>query len=390
MKIVIIGGGAVGAAVALFVKRLGGAAVQVQVVERDPGLSLASSARSASSIRQQFSNAINVQMSQFGHQVLTQADEWLAVDSEPVHLGHVASGYLYCATAAGVSVLQASHAVQRGCGADVAWLTPEQTAQRFAWLRTDDLAATSLGQSGEGWFDGEAWARALGRKARALGAQWLKAEVTGFERTGERLTAALLADGTRLSADHFVNAAGPWAGALGALAGLPVPVAARRRTVFALRCPTPLPRTPLVIDPSGVWFRSEGEGFIAGWSPGVGDDDPDNLPLDQPDLAQFEAHVWPALAHRVPAFEALRVARAWDGYYEVHPADHNALIGPHPECPNFMLCNGFSGHGLQHAPAAGRGVAEWLLMGRYDSLDLSPLSPTRIVRGQPLVEHAII
>jgi glycine/D-amino acid oxidase-like deaminating enzyme len=139
-----------------------------------------------------------------------------------------------------------------------------------------------------------------------------------------------------------------------------------------------------------VWFRSEGEGFIAGWSPGVGDDDPDNLPLDQPDLAQFDAHVWPALAHRVPAFEALRVARAWDGYYEVHPADHNALIGPHPECPNFMLCNGFSGHGLQHAPAAGRGVAEWLLMGRYDSLDLSPLSPTRIVRGQPLVEHAII
>ena len=100
--------------------------------------------------------------------------------------------------------------------------------------------------------------------------------------------------------------------------------------------------------------------------------------------------LWPALAHRVPAFEALRVQHAWAGYYEVHPLDHNALIGPHPGCANFWLCNGFSGHGLQHAPAAGRGVAEHLLTGAWQTLDLSAFSPQRVLDGRPFVEQAII
>ena len=100
--------------------------------------------------------------------------------------------------------------------------------------------------------------------------------------------------------------------------------------------------------------------------------------------------MWPALAHRVPAFEALRMRSAWAGYYEVHPLDHNALIGPHPACSNFWLCNGFSGHGLQHAPAAGRGIAERLLTGAWQTLDLSAFSPLRLVDQRAFVEQAII
>ena len=390
MRVLVIGGGAVGAAVALFLQRLGGRGVDVQVVEQDLSLRQASSALSAGSIRQQFSNAVNVQMSRFGHQLLADAEAWLGVDGAPVHLGWVPGAYLFCATSSGAPVLRANQAVQQAAGAQVSLLSPAQAATRFRWLRTDDLALASLGGTGEGWFDGEAWARALGRKARALGAHWLPGRVLGFDREAGRLTAARLADGRRLGADVFVNAAGPGAGALGQMAGLPVPVQARRRTVFAMRCPTRLPQTPLVIDPSGVWFRSEGEGFIGGWSPGAGDADPDALPLDAPALAQIEAHVWPALAHRVPAFEALRVQHAWAGYYEVHPLDHNALIGPHPDCANFWLCNGFSGHGLQHAPAAGRGVAEHLLTGAWQTLDLSAFSPQRVVDGRAFVEQAII
>ncbi|MCC7285116.1 MAG: FAD-binding oxidoreductase, partial [Burkholderiaceae bacterium] len=159
---------------------------------------------------------------------------------------------------------------------------------------------------------------------------------------------------------------------------------------FVFNAPAPLPRTPLVVDPSGVWFRSEGSGFIGGWSPGARDADPDDPPLDEPDLAQFDERLWPALAHRVPAFAALRRTRAWDGYYEVHPLDHNALVGPHPARPNLLLACGFSGHGLQHAAGVGRGIAEWLLHGRHVSLDLSPLSPQRIALGRPLVERAVI
>jgi len=396
MRVAVVGGGAVGSACALFLRRLD-ARIDVTVIERDPTLRLASSARSAASIRQQFSNALNVRLSQFGLQVLRAADQWLAVDGEHVDLGFVESGYLFVATTpAGAQVLRDNHAVQRAADAPVVLLDRDALARRFPWLRVDDVVLSSLGEHGEGWFDGEAFARALARKARALGARWVAQRVVGFERDGaaardpSTLRAAVVADGTRIEADRFVLATGAWSRAVGALAGVDVPVRARRRTVFAFGCATPLPRTPLVIDPAGVWFRSEGAGFIGGWTPGPHDADPDDLPLDEPDLAQFDEKLWPALAHRVPAFEALRRTGAWDGYYEVHPLDHNALVGPHPQCANLLLACGFSGHGLQHAAGIGRGIAEWVVHGGYLSLDLSPLAPARVVDGRPFVEQAVI
>ncbi|HEX6019240.1 MAG TPA: FAD-binding oxidoreductase [Burkholderiaceae bacterium] len=390
MRVAVVGGGAVGSACALFLRRLD-ARVEVDVIEPDPGLRLASSARSAASIRQQFSTEVNVRLSQFGLELLRNAGEWLAVDGDAADLGFVESGYLFIATSdAGAQALRDNHAVLRAAGADVSLLSPSELAQRVPWLRNDDVRLASLGERGEGWFDGYALARALARKARALGARWHASAVVGFERGAGRLHATHLADGSRVAADAFVVAAGAWSRAVGALAGVEVPVFARRRTVFVFNGPEPLPRTPLVVDPSGAWFRSEGGSFIGGWSPGASDSDPDDLPLDEPDLAQFDDRLWPALAHRVPAFAALRRTRAWDGYYEVHPLDHNALVGPHPECPNLLLACGFSGHGLQHAAGVGRGIAEWLLRGRYLSLDLAPLSPARVAQGRPLVERAVI
>lgn len=390
MRVAVIGGGAVGSACALFLRRLD-TRVVVEVIEPDPGLRLASSARSAASIRQQFSTEVNVRLSQFGLELLRHADEWLAVDGDAVDLGFVESGYLFIATSdAGAQALRDNHAVQRAAGAAASLLTADGLARRVPWLRCDDARLASLGERDEGWFDGYALARGLARKSRALGAVWHATPVAGFERDGERLRAALLADGRRIEADAFVLAAGAWSRAVGALAGVDVPVFARRRTVFAFTCPQALPRTPLVIDPSGVWFRSEGSGFIGGWSPGAGEPDPDDLPLDEPDLVQFDERVWPALAHRVDAFAALRRVRAWDGYYEVHPADHNALVGPHPQCANLLLACGFSGHGLQHAAGVGRGIAECVVHGGWRSLDLSPLSPARIAQGRPLIERAVI
>jgi FAD-dependent oxidoreductase domain-containing protein 1 len=396
LRVVVVGGGAVGSAVAMFLCFEGRAEVDVTVVEPDPGLTQASSALSAGSIRQQFSNPINIRMSRFGHEVIADAQAWLGVDDTPVDLGLVASPYLFLATAAGAPALRANHALQRAEGADVALLDRSEALRRLAWLRGDDLALASIGGAGEGWFDGDALAKALARKARSLGARWRRSRVVGFERDAARLVAARLDDGDAIAAEVFVNAAGPGAGAVARLAGVELPVHARRRTVFVLRCPAPLPRTPLVVLPEGVWFRTEGTHpaggnlFIGGWSPGVGDDDPDDLPLDQPDLAQFDDRVWPALAHHVPAFEALRVQRAWAGWYEVHPMDHNALIGPHPDLPNLVCVNGFSGHGLQHAPAAGRGVAEWIVGGGYRALDLSPFALDRVASRRPFVEQTII
>lgn len=378
MRICVIGGGAVGFAVALFCKRLGGSQVEVQVIERDPRYAQASSALSASSIRQQFSNEVNIRMSQFGL-------EWVRA----LDVGFVESGYLFLASTAGVPVLEHNHAVQRAAGAPVQLLGPEALRERLPWLSTEGVALASLGLEGEGWFDGYAFLQAFKRLAREAGAGLVQGEVVGLRCDGPRVREALLADGTRLGADVFVNAGGPWAARVAAMAGIALPVHARRRTVFHLECPTPLPRTPLVIDTSGVWFRSEGAGFLAGWSPGDRDQDPDNLPLDA-DLRLFDERVWPALAARVPAFEALRVKGAWAGYYEVHPLDHNAILGPHPVVQNFCFANGFSGHGLQHAPAAGRGLAERVLLGRYDTLDLSPFGYERVLAQRPFVEQAVI
>ena len=378
MRICIVGAGAVGSAAALFLMRLGGCDVQVQLVERDPSYARASSALSASSIRQQFSNAVNIEMSQFGLQ-------WV----KAFEVGFVESGYLFLASEAGAEVLRDNHRVQRALQAPVMLLDPAALADRLPWLSTDGVALASLGLRGEGWFDGYAFTQALKREALKLGAVQVRGEVKALQREGGRITAATLADGERIEADVFVNAAGPWAREVAAMAGIALPVFARRRTVFKLGCPTALRQTPLVIDTSGVWFRSEGDGFLAGWSPGAHDADPDDLPLDR-DIGLFEERLWPALAARVPAFEALRVQSAWAGYYEVHPLDHNAIIGPHPDVPNLLFANGFSGHGLQHAPAAGRGIAEHILEGGYRTLDLSAFAFERVLRQQPFGERAVI
>jgi glycine/D-amino acid oxidase-like deaminating enzyme len=163
-------------------------------------------------------------------------------------------------------------------------------------------------------------------------------------------------------------------------------VHARRRTVFVLSCPTPLPDCPLVIDPTGFWFRPEGRGFIGGTTP---DPDEDDLPLE-PNLAEFDEALWAAFAHRVPAFEALRIERAWAGYYEMNTFDHNALLGAHPAVGNLLFGTGFSGHGMQQAPAAGRGLAEWVLHGGWRTLDLSELSVARLAEGRRVLEANVI
>ena len=158
--------------------------------------------------------------------------------------------------------------------------------------------------------------------------------------------------------------------------------------MFNLASPAALPGCPLLIDTSGIWLRPEGKGFICGFAPDA-DNDADFAPLE-PEHAAFEEHIWPLLAERIPGFEALRMQGAWAGYYEMNTFDHNAIVGLHPACDNLVFANGFSGHGLQQCPAVGRGVAELLLTGSYQSLDLSPLSIERIARNAPLLERNVI
>ncbi|MEK0082467.1 NAD(P)/FAD-dependent oxidoreductase [Benzoatithermus flavus] len=388
-RVVIIGGGAIGSAVAYWLTADPAFVGEVVVVERDPGYAMASSALSASSIRQQFSSPVNIEIGRFGIGFLRTLGERLRVEGEPPpEIGLVEPGYLYLATPAGMETLRANHAVQRAHGADVVLLTPAELRERFPWLDVEGLAGGSLGLSGEGWFDGYGLLRAFRAKAIAQGARYLKAEAVGLVRGRERIEAVRLADGGTLACDAVVNAAGPWAARIAAMAEVDLPVRARARSVFVLSCPERLPGCPLLIDPSGFWLRPEGQHFITGAPPRPGED-LDDLPLE-PDHGLFEEVIWPALAARVPAFERLKVVNAWAGYYEMNVFDHNGIVGPHPEIRNLYFANGFSGHGIQQSPAVGRGIAELVVHGRYRTLDLSPLGLERILRGEPLIERNVI
>lgn len=388
-RVVIVGGGAIGSAVAYWLTRAGAGGPEVVVVERDPTYRQASSALSASSIRQQFSTSVNIAIGRFGIAFLRELHEHLAVDGEVPELGLHEGGYLYLASAEGAAVLCQNHALQRAQGADVALLGPQELVARFPWLSAEGVALASLGLSGEGWFDGYGLLRAFRRRAVAQGARFLADEVVAVRRRGAEVAAVELAQGGGLACDVLVNAAGPWSARLAAMMGASLPVEARRRCVFVLDCPEELPGCPLIIDPSGFWLRPEGRQFICGAPPRPGED-LDGLPLDEVDHTLFEEVIWPALAHRVPAFERLKVTGSWAGYYEYNTVDQNGLVGPQPGLANVLVATGFSGHGIQQAPAVGRGIAELVLEGSYRSLDLSDLAPSRIGQGRPLPERNVI
>ncbi|MBU9424052.1 MULTISPECIES: NAD(P)/FAD-dependent oxidoreductase [Burkholderia] len=387
-RIVIIGGGVIGSAVAYFL-RAADPSVAVTVIERDPTYARSSSALSAASIRQQFSTPLSIRMSLFGIAFLRELGERLAIDGARPSIDLHEGGYLFLATPAGEATLRENHALQLAEGAQIRYLEREALAAGFPWLNVEDLAAGCYGERGEGWFDGYGLVQALRKKAQSLGARYLASEAVDLVREGRRITHVVSADGERHACDTVVNAAGAWARRIAELAGVEIPVFARRRSIFNVSSPARLERCPLLIDPSGVYFRPEGRTYLCGTSPAP-DRDPDDLPLDEVDHALFDEVIWPTLAHRVPGFEALRVENCWSGYYEYNVFDHNAIIGYHPEVENCIFANGFSGHGLQQGPATGRGVSELILYGRYTTLDLSELDWTRVLENRPIVEKNVV
>ncbi len=391
--VVIVGGAVMGSSTAYHLLADPGFSGRVVVIEKDPTYQLSASALSAASIRQQYSTAVNIRISLYGIAFLRRIGEHLAVDGERPEIDLKEGGYLYCATDAGADILRENQALQAREGADILLLDPADLKARFPWLNTDDLAAGTWGRSGEGWFDGWGLLQAFRKKARSLGAQYVKGEVAGVERDGDKVTAVLLKDGTRIACGALVNCAGSGGRELAAMAGVDIPVRAKRRYVFTFTCRDRIENCPLLVDTSGAYVRPEGEGFICGASPEA-ELDPDWHDADpasqEIDFSFFEEFIWPSLAHRVPAFEAIRPGRAWAGPYDMSLLDHNAVVGRPSASSNFYLCNGFSGHGLQQAPAIGRGLSELIVDGRYRSLDLSDLGYERVLANRPLLERNVI
>lgn len=386
--VVIVGGGAVGSAAAYFLAAEAGFGGSVVVVERDPTYARASTPLSAGGLRQQFSIRENVEIGLFARDFVGRAGQLLAVDGEAPDLGFVEAGYLFLATPEGRAVLAENHKVQTSSGAAIAWLEPDALAARFPWLNRDGIGAGSFGERGEGWLDPSTLLQALKRKARALGAAYRTDDVTAIEREPAGVAGVRLASGDRIECGTVVIAAGANSGAVARLAGVDLPVGPRIRTVYQIDCREPLPGLPLTIDPTGVWVRPEGSGYICGVSPPE-DQDPESWEIEV-DWRWFEDTVWPALAHRVPAFEAIKLTGAWAGPYDYNALDQNAVIGCHPEIANLLFATGFSGHGLQQSPAAGRAIMELVVHGGFRSIDLTRFGIERIIEGRPLKEKNVV
>ncbi|XP_061659318.1 FAD-dependent oxidoreductase domain-containing protein 1 isoform X2 [Syngnathoides biaculeatus] len=316
--------------------------------------------------------------------------------------------------------MEDNYRTQRAAGAQVSLLSPTQLKEKFPWMNTEDVALASYGLENEGWFDPWMLLNAFRRKAMSMGVIQCCGEVTGFKYSSNEVVTE---DGEPLELRRIksvkvqmpssleyqpvecavvVNAAGAFsaklAHMLGAglgpedtLAGIPIPVEPRKRFIYVFHCPDgPGLDTPFLIDHSGVYFRREGLGgnYIAGRSPDQGEE-PDAANLDV-DHQFFQDKIWPELAHRVPAFEKLKVTSAWAGYYDYNTLDQNGIVGAHPLVSNMYFATGFSGHGLQHSPAVGRATAELILDGGFTTLDLSRLGFRRIADHEPMLERIIL
>ncbi|MDA1070111.1 MAG: FAD-binding oxidoreductase [Proteobacteria bacterium] len=383
--VAVIGGGVMGLSTAFhLLEREPG--LKVAVVERDPTYARASTPRSAGGVRLQFSLPENVAMSAYGLAFYKTFGETMAVAGERPEIGLKQWGYLFLLPEGAREAAHAMNAMQAAGGARNELLDPDALARRFPSLNLDGIALGSFGPE-DGWTDPYAILMGFRRKVQAMGASLITDEVLGIGCDASGARSLALAGGTTLFADSFVCAAGAWSRDLLASAGVTVPVAPVRRMVFYFDIRDTLERLPLTISPDGHYFRPEGAGYIGGRSI---EDEPEGENLEV-DYGYFEEVLWPMLAQRCPAFETLRLKNAWAGLYDINRLDENMLAGPHPDGPeNLHVLCGFSGHGLQQAPAAGRAIAELILDRRFVSIDLERLSCRRLVTGQAMAEAGIV
>ena len=387
--VVVIGGAVMGASCAYWLTRMQ-PGLRVLVVEQDPSFARASTALSVASIRSQFSTGVNVAISRFGIEFIRDFQGHLGHDVGIPSLGFKENGYLFLSQSAeGAALLAELADMQRGQGAATEVWTPVQVQARFPWLNVDDISAGSFGPRDEGWFDNMGLLSGFRAAARAQGAVFVTDEAVGLEMTGGKVSAVLLKKSARIGCAMAVNAAGTRAAVVAGWAGLELPVEPRKRTVFVIDAPNARhPDAPLLVD-AGFYLRPESGGqWITATVPD--EDGPCAADDFDPDLHLFEEVIWEQLYHRAPGFDAVKVVRHWVGHYAYNTLDQNAILGPHPAVPNLFFMNGFSGHGLQQSPAIGRGIAEHMLTGGWQSLDLSDLSIDRVIAGRPFAEKHVV
>lgn len=390
--VVIVGGAMYGSSVAWFLSNNPDFNGSILVVEKDPTYEFTSTAHTNSCMRQQFSNEVNIRISQFAAEFVKNFRQFMGNDERVPDLLLQSYGYMYLAdNQAFADTLQESQKVQSNLGAGTKYMSAEEIKRDYPFYMLDDIIGGNHNLIDEGYFDGNTLFDWWRRSAREKGAEYVTNEVVSMTKNsnGTRVESITLKNGDLISCGTVVNASGPRAVLTSRMAGIEIPVEPRKRYTFIFDAEQPLDRDlPLTIDPSGVHMRTDGQYYLAGCPP---DDD---HPVDYDDFVQdhsiWQEKVWPIIANRIPQFEAIKLTNSWAGHYAFNTFDQNAIIGPHSTVENFLFVNGFSGHGFQQSPAMGRGISEMITYGEYRELDLSQFSFSRIERGEKFDEKAII
>jgi FAD-dependent oxidoreductase domain-containing protein 1 len=383
--ITIIGGGAIGASIAYFLKTMA-PTLGVTVVERDPTYARASTPRASGGFRRLFSLPENIALSNFSIPFFEKFPNTMALDGTPAEIGLKKNGYIFIVPPSSIDVLKMSYDTERSMGCNVIWLEPDEIKHRFPSMNVEDLGGAVLSPD-DGWLDPYSVLMGFRKKAQSLGATFLAEEVTNMKRSGTRVTALITSKGSRIEAEHYINAAGAWAKEICTMLGFSVPIEPLRRYEHYFECEDAIEPLPLLKDVNRLAFRPEGKGYSGG-VPTLAEPRAYNFETDHD---YFENVVWPALAHRFPQFERTKCKATLPGLYDQNDFDGNVIIGPGADgLGNFHMLAGFSGHGLMHAPGCGLSMAELILKGRFETLDLKRFGWQRIKDNTPLPERGII
>lgn len=383
--IAVIGGGIIGSAIAYFLLRED-PALSVCVIEPDPSYEFASALRSSGGCRVQFTGKENIAMSLYSLDFIRNFETTMAIGDRPAPVDWVEGGYLFVVPPEHTQQLEINARFQQAEGCTLDLLSPSELKDRFPAMYVDDLGA-GVHTPQDGWCDPYGLLWGFRRKAVSLGATYIADRVAAANHDATAAKSVILDGGNVISATSFVNATGAWSGDVARLFDMTLPISPVRRFEHYFTPGSHVGHLPYVKDTARLAFRSEGQGYSGGLVDGT-------VPRGynfEVDHNYFENVVWPAVAHRFPAFEAAKCHRTWSGLYEVNELDGNPVIGAwNSRLPNLYTVAGFSGHGMMHAPAAARGIAELIIHGQFNTIDLTRLGYERIENNQPYPELGIL
>jgi len=385
--VIIIGGGIIGSSIAFNLKN-DGFDGKIAVFERDPTYEYSSTALSSAGIREQFSQEVNIKISMYALEILKNFEEEMQVDEDPPHIGLKNTGYMFVAnTEKQMSILEKNNVTQKRLGASVELIGPDEILNKVPIMNIEGVTGASFGER-DSDIDPWGFLQAYIKKGKSLGVKYIYDEVTEILTEENSVAGIKTKKGDKFLSGIIVNASGPWSGEVAKLAGITLPVVPLRRQMFFFNAPKKFDYMfPLIINGNGLVWRNETDEQFRVSKYKEGDPPGFNFTVD---YDFFNEVLWPELAHIAPLFNSLKLTRAFSGLYCVNTIDANAIVGEHPELQGFYLATGFSGHGLQQAPAIGKGFSELIRLQRYETLDLGSLKPQRFEMNELVIEETFL